>query len=323
MRNIIVQPDSFWRISFPLLARIRAWAWKIYDRIALRFVVSGGEIEFMEARLRFPEGVALTYSTPLFWSGPDAYEAPTSRTLALLISRSRVFLDIGSNVGIYAVYAGVRFPEVTTYAFEPVPAIWRKNKAFHAANGLSDSRVMHLAIGDRNGPQQFLLPVYTTGVEEEQTGTLQSDSWQAAEANLERIEVTCTTLDEFTRTHELPAGRCCVKIDVENHEAAVFRGAQEFIRARRPWIVCEVLPNQKLDEQTGLCANDNDEVIALVEALDYAIFVLTADGFFRMRARDFRATRSMKDFLFLPREAVAEDVSYFSRDSLAEWLSVP
>ncbi len=320
MRNIIVQPDSFWRISFPLLARIRAWAWKIYDRIALRFVVSGGEIEFMEARLRFPEGVALTYSTPLFWSGPDAYEAPTSRTLALLISRSRLFLDIGSNVGIYAVYAGVRHPTVTTYAFEPVPAIREKNCAFHRANQLDDSRVLPLAIGDRVGAQIFLLPIYETGVEEEQTGTLQADSWQANEASVEKIEVQCTTLDAFAAAHPLPAGRCCVKIDVENHEAAVFRGGQEFIRTRRPWIVCEVLPAQKVDPASGRRINDNTEVVSLVHGLGYAIFAITAEGLFRMKLGDFLQARICKDFVFMPVEHIPSDINYLPITSLESFM---
>ena len=44
--------------------------------------------------------MALTgYSTPLFWNGPDAYESPTSRALALLASRAKSFLDVGLEHG--------------------------------------------------------------------------------------------------------------------------------------------------------------------------------------------------------------------------------
>jgi FkbM family methyltransferase len=319
MKNIVVEPSSLWRSVFPLLRRFRNLCWKAHDRIARRFVVSGGDIPFMDAALQFPPGVAMAYATPLLWDGPDAYEAPTSRTLAALVARSRVFLDIGSNIGIYAVYAGVKHPAVTTYAFEPVPVIWEKNRKFHQANRLDDSRVLHIAVGDRAGVQQLILPIYDSGLEEEQTGTLQSDSWQAGETRVEKIDVQCTTLDEFAATHSLPEGLCCVKIDVENHEAAVFRGGRQFIGTRRPWIVCEILPAQKLDA-TGNRVNDNGDVVALVLGLGYVLFAITAEGFFRMNAEDFVAPRQIKDFLLIPLECMPAGVNYFPESSLASFM---
>jgi FkbM family methyltransferase len=320
MRNIIVEPNSFWRIFIPLFGRIRQWCWKGYDRIAQRFILSGGEIPFLDATLNFPLGVAMTYSTPLFWNGPEAYEGPTSRTLATLISRSRVFLDVGSNVGIYAVYAGVKHPAVVTYAFEPVPAIWEKNRAFHRANRLPEDRALHMAVGDRVGPQQLILPIYTTGVEEEQTGTLQADSWQTNEARVEKIEVPCITLDEFAATHALPEGRCCLKIDVENHEAAVLRGGTQFIAARRPWIVCEILPDQGIDPMSGRRINNNSDVMALVEKLAYTALAITSEGLFRMTTSDFERPRTLKDFVLIPTEVLPSGVSYLPSSSLVDFL---
>jgi FkbM family methyltransferase len=321
MKDIFIGSGSPLRELLPVVRRLRHWAGKFQDRTAIRLVINGGKVKFMDAELEFPEQVGLHYSTPLYWGGAEAYEAPTSRALALLAGRSQLFLDIGSNIGIYAVYAGRKFPRTKTFAFEPVPSIWEKNRQFHLANQLSDQAVLNLALSDRAGRQDIFLPVYRSGWEEEQTATLRQDLWQTREANVERIEIQCTTLDAFAASRELPAGRCALKIDVENHEAAVLRGGKAFILSRRPWITCEILPGQEIDPATKARRNNNSEVVALLQELRYASFAITADGFFRLSAADFEQPRGFKDFLLAPREAVAEGVSYLSSASLEALLA--
>ena len=323
MKNIFIKPGSTLRNFFPLVQKTRHYAWKYHDRVAQRLVISGGSVQFMDAALNFPENVGLNYSTPLFWNGPEAYEAPTSRALALFISRSQLFLDIGSSIGIYSVYAGVKFPQVTTFAFEPVSVIWEKNRAFHRANRLSEKNVFNLALGESVGPQKIIIPVYPTGLEEEQTATLCKDSWQAREEKIEQFEIYCTTLDAFATENALPPGSCCLKIDVENFEAAVPRGGKKFINSRRPWMVCEILPAQKINPATGSRINDNSEVMALVQELGYTPFAITAAGFFRMTATDFDRPRGVKDFLLAPAEKISPDISYLALSSLAEQLPQP
>lgn len=304
------------RNLFPLVQRSRRYASKFYDRAGQRLVISSGGVQFMDATLNFPEKVGLTYSTSLFWNGPDAYEDPTSRALAALISHSRLFFDIGSNIGIYSVYAGVKFPHVTIFAFEPIPTIWEKNRAFHRANQLPEENVFNLALGDSVGPQKIIIPVYATGLEEEQTATLCADSWQAHETKVEELAIQCTTLDAFAGDRVLPTGICCVKIDVENFEAAVLRGGKKFLNARRPWIVCEILPEQKLDLATGKRTNDNSAVLELLHELNFIPFALPDDGFFRMTAEDFNRPRQFKDFLHAPAEKIAPDISYLALENL-------
>jgi FkbM family methyltransferase len=182
----------------------------------------------MDAELNFPECVGLHYSTPLFWNGPDAYEPSTCRAIALLVSHSRLFLDIGSNIGIYSVYAGVAYPHVETYAFEPVPAIWRKNVAFHRANNLPEKNVLNIALSDRVGTQKIFLPVYNSAIEEEQTATLRAVSWQAYEQKVNELEIQCLSLDAFAEANSLPDTTFAITAD------GFFRmTAADFTRPRR------------------------------------------------------------------------------------------
>ena len=321
MKNIIFKPGSPLRMLVPLLQKLRGWAGRFHGRTGVRFVISGGKTRFMDAEINFPEDVGLTYLTPLFWDGPEAYEAPTSRTIALLAGKSKLFLDIGSNIGIYAVYVGVKFPLVKTVAFEPVPAIWKKNRAFHGANRLADEAVLNVALSDRDGKQTLYLPIFSTGVEEEQTATLNEKSWQAHAEKVEAIEIQCLTLDTFAAQNPLPPGPCCIKIDVEGFEAAVFRGGRKFLAARRPWIVCELLPCEEFDPVTRTMRNNNREALAVIEELKYAMFAITADGFFRMTAADFSRPRGMKDFLLVPLEKISTDIFFLALENIGEMFS--
>ena len=319
MKDIIIKPGSFWSTLLPLVKKLRGWSRKFYDRSAHRLVVSGGRIRFMEAELKFPENVGLLYATPLFWDGPDAYEIPTSRTIALLAGRSKLFLDIGSNIGIYAVYVGVKFPTVKVFAFEPVPAIFEKNILFHRANGLPEQAVFKIALGEQSGPQKIFLPRLAS-VEEEQAATLNEKSWQAHADQVEVIEIQCQTLDGFAAGQVLPAGACCVKLDVEGFEAAVLRGGKNFFRERRPWIICELLPREEFDPATRTLTNNNGPVLELVRELNYAAFAISADGFYRMNNGDFSRPRNLKDFLLIPREKVPDDILYLALENLSDFF---
>jgi FkbM family methyltransferase len=265
--------------------------------------------------------VALNYTTPLYWHGPEAYEPATSRTIALLAGRSKLFLDVGSNIGIYAVYVGVKFPQVEVIAFEPVPFICEKNRAFHRANRLPDHITKNLALSDHDGPQKIFIPVFDTNVDDEETATLNANSWQAHAEKVETVEIQCLTLDTFAATNPLPAGPCCLKIDVEGCEAAVLRGGKKFLAKHRPWIICEILPREDFDPATKILRNNNREALQLVEELNYVPFAIIGDGFFRMTAADFARPRNLKDFLLAPKEKITDDIFYLALENLGEIYS--
>jgi FkbM family methyltransferase len=312
MKNIFMTPNSWLRGFFPFIQKLRYWAWKFNDRVAQRLVISGGKVKFMDQELVFPERVGLTYSTPLFWNGPHAYEDAVSKVISELLAKSTVFFDVGSNIGIYAVYAAVRHPSLKVVAFEPVPCIWEKNAAFHRANRLSTQNVLNMAVGDTDGRTKIFLPVCAAGLEEEQTATLCVDSWQNHEPVVETHDVECVSLDRFMESRDMPDGACFLKIDVENFEAAVLRGAKYLLVRQRPWMVCEMLPGQEV--KTG--RNDNQSALELLTELRYATFAITGDGLFRMTARDFEEKRTMKDFLLLPLEKISADISFLAFDSV-------
>ncbi len=47
----------------------------------------------------------------------------------------------------------------------------------------------------------------------------------------------CVSLDDFVRDHPVPDA---IKCDVEGAEIEVLRGAEQLLRTRHPWIICEL-----------------------------------------------------------------------------------
>src|SRR6266480_2560949 len=205
----------------------------LLDKLPKHFLISGGEVPCEGVRLRFPKDVGISYATNLFWHGDIGYEPVTTRVLLAQMSGARHFIDIGSNIGFYSVLARKLFPALRVDAFEPVPSIYQKNLEFHRANGVSADGIWPKACSNENGTTTIYLPLFESAVEEDQTATLRSDSWQHQRKMRQEITVETIKIDSFLGEH--PASTpLLLKIDVEDHEAAVLEGGSETIRSKRP-----------------------------------------------------------------------------------------
>lgn len=128
-----------------------------------------------------------------------------------------VFLDIGSNFGLYAVTAAVRGVSRKILAFEPDP----RNAAQLAANLYlnlltSAVSVRQAAVSDRSGTVHLALH------HDRSTGKS-----RVAQADRAAIEVPCIALDsEFAWKDQ----HVMVKIDIEGHELLALRGMSNILR---------------------------------------------------------------------------------------------
>ena len=277
------------------------------DKLPKHLFISGGDVSCEGVRLHFPKEVGISYATNLFWSGEKGYEPTTTRVLLALMPGARHFMDIGSNIGFYSVLARKLFPSMRVDAFEPIPSIHQKNLQFHEANGLSNEGIWPKACSNRDGTTTIFFPLFEGAVEEDQTATLRSDSWQHQREMRQEIEIETVKIDSFLS--ERPAGGpLLLKIDVEDHEAAVLEGASETLRSRRPMIICEMLPRE----------HGNRETWNFLDTLGYIGFAITADGLFRFGLRDSLLDRELKDFLCLPLELGKQCATYLPFSALTE-----
>ncbi len=284
-------------------------------QIAKRVRRNGGSCLYDGVRLRFPRNVGIGFLSEISWHGVQGFEPYTWYTLRRLIERSGTFIDIGSNIGFYSVLAKRVAPQIDVLSFEPVPTLYEQSRRFHASNGVRPN-VYQIAISDSDGRGKLYQPI-EADIDETSASTLTAESWQARKTHRE-VVVETAKLDTLLLNRTL-RDPLTIKIDVEDHEANVLRGAAEAVRKHRPFIVCEILPRPIRSggrigsevipdsEQHG-----NAETVTVLGAMDYAAFAITPVGYFRFLPDDFASDRRFTDFLLLPAEWVGNARVFFS-----------
>lgn len=179
----------------------------------------------------------------VFWSGLREWEKEVSPVILENIRRSRCFIDVGANCGIYTVLGCKINPEVRIVACEPVPKVFAALARNVAANNL-DSRVtaLNVALGDADGTVPF------HEAEDSTMGSLALDGYQNQAGRI--IEVKCRTLDSIIE--ELRLEPDFMKIDVEGFEHLVLRGGTQVLSKFRPRIVLEANPGDPSDAMTEI-----------------------------------------------------------------------
>jgi FkbM family methyltransferase len=187
--------------------------------------------------------------------GTNASEAANTALIDRLLPHAGYFVDVGANVGFYSLLVGTSWPDRHVIACEPNLVNVRALRAGVAANALQSTvDVIDKAISDRIGTVQLRESRLGSGGHSIVSSEAMSD---------ETTEVGSTTLDELARSHDLgQRGIGLIKIDVENAEAAVLRGAASLLGGANPPII--------LYEATG-DAKRVDEVARMLQQNGYSI----------------------------------------------------
>lgn len=179
----------------------------------------------------------------IFWSGLRQWEKETSPVMFEHLQRSRCFIDIGANCGIYSVLGCKINPRLAVIAVEPVPKICAALSNNVALNGF-DSRVkiLNVALGNLNGTVNF------HEAEDATMGSLAVDGYRGQRGRV--IQVECRTLDGIVE--ELDIQPDFVKIDVEGFAHVVLSGADYVLGRIRPRIVLEANPGDPAEAITEI-----------------------------------------------------------------------
>lgn len=146
-----------------------------------------------------------------------------------LTARPGVFLDIGANAGIYALLCRLLYPSMVTVAFEPSPDTVAAGRRWCQAND-TEVTFEQLALSDTDGRGTLYLSNRSDASNSLVPGFREPAGTVATEL---------LTLDTYAaRTGLAPT---VLKIDVEQHEPAVVRGARTTLAEHRPVVVIELL----------------------------------------------------------------------------------
>lgn len=246
-------------------------AWKLVPQPQNYLAHEVREATRRDVRWRlFPSHYAQWYC---YWGFAD----PVADLLLRLATGANTVLDIGANVGIYALPMSTRCQRV--FAFEPSPPTVRRLNEHVALNAIRNVAVESLGVAAEPGML-----------------TLAIDPLDSGKASMRRIaaprgattEVSVTTIDDFARKHALSTVNL-IKIDVEGLEGSVLRGGRELITRDRPTIVVEYSPQWSSEK-------DRCEFLWLTNDLGYKAHSIETSGLAPLNLAEQR----QRNAVFLP-----------------------
>jgi FkbM family methyltransferase len=151
---------------------------------------------------------------------------------ASLLQPGMTVIDVGANIGHYAIVAARRVGRV--YAFEPEPRNFQLLARNVAVNGLSNVVAEMKAVADRRESRCLYVSEYNLGSH--------SLAPENAPDSRRRIEVETVTIDEY---HEQEMDGCRVdllKVDTQGAETMIVNGACKLLSGESIIVVMECWP---------------------------------------------------------------------------------
>ena len=215
------------------------------------------------------------------WSallGDAATEPATRRLFRSLVKPGFTVVDVGANVGYYALTAAAAVgPTGRVVAFEPGPAVAARLQENVDLNGFTNISVVRSAVADRIGELHLRVGEDSEG----------SSLYDVGEPSTRlACAVPVTTLDDYVRT----AGILLVdvlKIDAEGAEVSILRGARGILSGPgAPLLFIEANP------MTLEAAGESVHTLrAEIESLGYTITIVEVIPWSGVSVEDWLATR--------------------------------
>ncbi len=162
-----------------------------------------------------------------------------------LIPDKGAILDIGANIGIMTVTLAEKFRNAQVYSFEPMPQNLKALKRIINYFKLKNVTVFEMALGEENGELTMVMPVLDKVKMQGLSHVVEGDDNDPMNKGL-TFKVPVKRLDEIKELMELPAIHA-IKIDVENFEYPVLKGAKALLVKHKPVIYCELWKNDRRD----------------------------------------------------------------------------
>ncbi|HVN94915.1 MAG TPA: FkbM family methyltransferase [Syntrophorhabdaceae bacterium] len=211
----------------------------------------------------------------IFWtkSYPDAVAISIFTHLA---RKSSVIMDIGANIGLFAISGAKANLNARVYAFEPIPSLSDAIEANKALNDLSNIWVIPQAVSNTTGVSSLYL------TEDDTMASLKQGRGLTIEG--ER-QVSTVTLDEFCESRNIEKVDL-IKIDVEGAETFVLKGGTATLNSSSPYVIVEVLNAEVAYYLNHLLGN-----------MGYRFFNITLSGIMPADTVEFSANLDNRNWL--------------------------
>lgn len=215
------------------------------------------------------------------------YELVDSNMILELVEPGNCVLDIGANMGWYALNIAKLQPDTIVHAFEPLSSTYAALTENVRLNGLNNIRTYNFGFSSEKQDLEFFF--YPEG------------SGNASSANLsdrddvQKVICHVEVLDQAAPELKLP-NVDFIKCDVEGAELFVFQGGMKTLAKDKPVVFTEML--RKWAAQFDYHPN---EIIDLFLSLGYQCFTASADKKLHLFGRMDEQTQET-NFFFLHQE---------------------
>jgi len=201
-----------------------------------------------------------------------------------MIPDEGMILDIGANIGVMAVHLARAHKKAMICAFEPIPYNIKTLKRIVRKYKINNISVVESALGDKTGTIEMVMPVHKSARLQGLSHVLHQSITENNEG--ERFSPPITTLDNFFKENPSDKPITAIKIDVENFEYFVFKGATETLKKHRPIIYCELWENK-----------NREDCFSLFTELGYDIQVLQGNKLYNFDP----SLHKTQNFFFIPK----------------------
>jgi FkbM family methyltransferase len=190
------------------------------------------------------------------------YEREQIATAIELIKENEIdlFIDVGSNIGVYSIILALNIEELETISFEPVVRNYNQLCANIFLNNLNRRVVpVNKALSDENAEVKIQIDPKSTGV-----SSITVDEQNITRESFSEIEkIQCVQFDE---EHSFTRRNMFIKIDVEGHEPQSIAGMQKTLQNNNVILQVEVLSDER-----------NEEITKLLDSLGYRFMCQIGD----------------------------------------------
>jgi len=191
------------------------------------------------------------------------YEPIETKILTATAELSRTILDIGANIGYYAVLLGKILPPGShLFSFEPFPSAYQQLISNVTLNNLNSKvTTLPIALSNTEGVVELHVPL-VSGTSAASMRILHPD-----EKN-NNVNVSARCLDNVVKEFDIE-NIDLIKIDVEGAEWLVFQGGWQTVEKNKPVIFAELL--RKWSAGFGYHPN---EVVSALQNIGYSCFAV-------------------------------------------------
>ena len=201
-----------------------------------------------------------------------------------LIPDDGIVLDLGANIGVTSYHLAKKLPKSTIFSFEPLTLNMDTLKRVKKKYDLKNVNEFQVAVGDKPGILEMVMPVINNVPMHGLSHVVHEDNTEFNSGLKYQVPVIC--LDEFTPLLETNKRITALKIDVENFEYFVLKGAEHLITENQPVIYCELWDNE-----------NRKKCISFLNNLNYSAFILHKKELLPID----KTTIEKHNFFFLPR----------------------